>query len=255
VIPPAIRAIKYRAFHGCSGLTTAIVNNGLEEIRLGAFARCTSLVHITIPPAVRVIKCNAFDCCSGLRTVTLGNGLEEIREGAFARCTSLICVAIPPTIAAIHEEASDECSNLTNVRFCDEIEEFVSRESVRYWWDHGVHKKCLSTYCIFVQCNIPERVSLALPRMWLSYIYDMQGGIPSISSKGLNSNFHSIDSKLCVYKKLKDALAMLELAIWKLEIIEQTDRNIDHLTTDIKMECCIDSLWMVELSSQMCCPS
>jgi hypothetical protein len=73
--------------------------------------------------------------------------------------------------------------------------------------------------------------------MWQSDIHDMLGGIPSISPEGLDSYFHSIDSKLSVYKKLKDAPALLELAIWKSKLIKQTDGNINHLSANMKMEC------------------
>jgi hypothetical protein len=246
-VHPSVRAIEVLAFCGCERLTTVILNDGLEEIEEWAFAECTSLVHIAIPPAVRAIKYEAFASCSGLTTVTLGDGLEEIGAGAFNECTSLVRIAIPPAVTAIHETAFNECSNLTNVRFRDEIEEFVSGESMRDWWDHGVHKKCLSTYCFFVRCNIPVRVGLMLPKMWQSHIHDMLGGIPSISPEGLNSYFRSIDSKLSVYEKLKDAPALLELVVWKSKITEQTDGNIGLLTTDMKMECRIDSLSMVEI--------
>jgi hypothetical protein len=169
--------------------------------------------------------------------VTLNNGLEEIEEDAFAKCTSLIRIAIPPVVRAIHEEAFNECSNLTNVRFCNEIEEFVSGKLMGDWWDHGVHKKCLSTYCFFVRCSIPERVGLVLQRIWQSDIHNMLGGIPSISPKGLDSYFCSINSKLTVYKKLKDAPALLELAIWKSKTIKQPGGNINYLSADMKMEC------------------
>ena len=40
---------------------------------------------------------------------------------------------------------------------------------------------------------------------------------------------------------------MLELAIWKSEIAEQTDGNINLVTPDMKMGCRIDSLWMVDI--------
>jgi hypothetical protein len=49
------------------------------------------------------------------------------------------------TVRAIDETAFNECSNLTNVQFCNEVEEFVSGESMRDWWNHGVREKCLST--------------------------------------------------------------------------------------------------------------
>jgi cobalamin biosynthesis protein CobT len=38
---------------------------------------------------------------------------------------------------------------------------------------------------------------------------------------------------------------MLELAIWKSKIVEQTDGVIYLLDADLKMVCCIDSLTMV----------
>jgi hypothetical protein len=244
-IPPAVRAIK-GSFIGCSRLTTAILKDGLEEIGHAAFAMCTSLIHIAIPPAVRAIKAQAFDGCSGLTTAVLNDGLEEISWCAFSRCTSLVRIIIPPSVTVINEEAFLYCSSLTNVRFCDEIEEFVSGETMQDWWDHGVHKNCLSTYCFFVRCNIPERASLLLPGMWQSNIDDMLQHIPSISSpEGLELHFDSIHSKLCVYKKLKDAAALLELAIWEFKIIEQTDKNINLFNADMKMECRNDSLSMV----------
>ena len=134
---------------------------------------------------------------------------------------------------------------MTIIQFYDQIEEFVSGESMRHWWNHGVHEKCLRTYSFFVRCNIPERVGLLLPRLSQSNIHDMLGGIPSISSKGLDSYFHSIVSKISVYDKFKDAPALLELAIWKSKIIKRSDGNIDLLDADMKIECRTDSLSMV----------
>ena len=166
--------------------------------------------------------------------------------GAFKGC-ALVRIDIPLSVREFDETAFEECSNLTTVQFCDEIEEFVSGESMRHWWNNGVHERCLRTYSFFVRCNIPERVGLLLPRMWQSNIHDMLGGIPSISSEGLDSYFRSIDSKLSVYDKLKDAPALLELAIWKSKIIERTDGNIDLLDADMKIECRTDSLSMVAI--------
>jgi hypothetical protein len=48
--PPSVRAIKDWAFYDCSGLTTAILNDGLEQIGACVFVYCTSLVRIAIPP-------------------------------------------------------------------------------------------------------------------------------------------------------------------------------------------------------------
>jgi hypothetical protein len=73
-----------------------------------------------------------------------------------------------------------------------------------------------------------------------SDIHDRLWRIPSISPDGLDSHFLCIDSKLSVYDELKDAPALLELAIWKSKIDKRTDGIID-----VKMDCPIDSMSMV----------
>jgi hypothetical protein len=50
-----------------------------------------------------------------------------------------------------------------------------------------------------------------------------------------------MDSKLYAY----EGSTMLELAIWKSKIVEQTDGVIYPLDADLKMACRIDSLTMV----------
>ena len=127
------------------------------------------------------------------------------------------------------------------LQFCDEIEEFVSGESMRHWWDNGVHEKCLSTYCLLVRFNIPERLGLVRATQWQDSIHGMLMRIPFISKNGMDSYFRSMDSKLSAY----EGSTMLELAIWKSKIVEQTDGVIYPLDADLKMACRIDSLTMV----------
>ena len=243
-IPPSVRAIKDGAFEDCSGLTTVILNDGLEVIGGMAFWGC-ALVRIDIPPSVRAIKVSAFSYCTGLTTAILNDGLEVIGVRAFEGC-ALVRIDIPPSVREIDDEAFRGCLSLTTVQFCDDIEEFVSSGSMRDWWNHGVHEKCLSTYCLLVHFNILQRVHLVRARMWQTNIHGILMHIPSICA-GLSRNcldlyFDSIDSKLSVYKNLNDASTLLELAIWKSKIMEQTNGNIDLLTNEMKMECRIDSI-------------
>ena len=63
-------------------MTTAILNDGLEEIGMDAFKRC-ALVRIDIPPSVRAIKGGSFYKCSQLATAILNDGLEEIGDREF----------------------------------------------------------------------------------------------------------------------------------------------------------------------------
>ncbi len=144
----------------------------------------------------------------------------------------------------VHETAFNECSNLTTVRFFNEIEEFVSGEMMQDWWNCGVYEKCLSTYCFLVQFSIPERVSLVQSTISLTNIHGMIERIPSISPEGLNAHVRSINSKLSAY----EGSTMLELAICKLNIEEQTDGVIYLLNDGMKMTCCIDSHQWLTLS-------
>jgi hypothetical protein len=175
-----------------------------------------------------------------LTTAILNDGLEEIGMEAFSGC-ALVRIDIPPSVREIDVAAFKECSNLTTVQFCDEIEEFVSGESMRHWWNHGVHEKCLSTYCLLIRFNIPERLGLVRATQWQDSIHGMLMRIPFISKNGMDSYFHSMDSKLSAY----EGSTMLELAIWKSKIVEQTDGVIYPLDADLKMACRIDSLTMV----------
>jgi hypothetical protein len=247
-IPSSIRAIKNYAFYDCLQLATAILNDGLEEIGERAFYKCRSLCKIKFPPSVSAIKDFAFHGCSGLATAILNDGLEEIGEWAFNGC-ALVHIHIPPSVRAIDNRAFNGCLNLTSVQFCDEIKEFVSAESMRHWWNNGVHEKCLSTYCFFVRCNIPERVDLVHSATLQTSIHGMLESIPSIiSPKRLKSYFDSINSKLSTYEAKLSAYkgsTILELAIWKSEIAEQTDGNINLLTPDMKMGCRTESQWRV----------
>jgi hypothetical protein len=181
--------------------------------------------------------------------VILNDGLEEIGGGVFKGC-AFVHIVIPPTVKEIDEMAFKECSNLTSVQFCDEIKEFVSAELMRHWWNNGVHEKCLSTYGFFIRCNTPKRVGLVRSATLQTSIHRMFECIPSISPQILNVHFCSIGSKLSAYEAKLSAYegsTMLELAIWKSKIVEQTDGVIYLLDADMKMSCCIDSLSMVDI--------
>jgi hypothetical protein len=183
-------------------------------------------------------------------TVQLGDGLEEIGEMAFYGCASLQRIVIPQSVTAIHEEAFGNCFDLASVVFCDEIEEFVSCDSIGGWWNHGAHKRAPRTYCFLKRCNIPERLCLVRPKKWQTSIHGMLSRIPVIPPRALNSYFDSIDAKLSTYERFEDTPMVLELAIWKSKIVDQYDGNLDYLTTKMKVQCRTDSLVMVNIIVQ-----
>ena len=90
VIPPAIRTIKARGYRDCSGLTTVILNNWLEEIGVWALDECRSLVHAKIPLGIRAASsppaapmADAVDSYNGPPITAL-----DIRAGRITRVWS-----------------------------------------------------------------------------------------------------------------------------------------------------------------------
>lgn len=184
------------------------------------------------------------------------------------RCTSLQQIVIPRTVTTIHDEAFKDCSQLTSVVFCNEIQNFLSAESMRGWWNQGLHEKSLLTYCFLARCNIPQRVSLLHIRNWQANIHEILSRIPTftsedtnthrgnifprriptISNESLDTYFGSIDSKITIYEQiLRDARTLIELAIWKSKISERYVQKNEHSATNMRKGRRIDSVSMVTI--------
>jgi hypothetical protein len=194
-IHSSVRAIKKKTFDHRRQLRIVILNEELEEIGEEAFFGNDSLEEIIIPNAVRAIKYGAFLCCSDLMAVTLGSGLEEIGAMAFGYCRSLGEIVIPNNIKEIDSTAFDGCTNLTKVKFSDEVEEFVSCNAISNWWNQGVGKKSLHTYCFLARCGIPARLAgLTKISSWQATIHNMLRIIPDIAAIAAVDNEESDDS-------------------------------------------------------------
>ena len=65
-----VTSIGYRAFDGCSGLTSVTIGNSVITIGAYALRGCTGLTSVTIGNSVTSIGSYAFYGCSGLTSVT-----------------------------------------------------------------------------------------------------------------------------------------------------------------------------------------
>ena len=81
------------------GCQTSIIPNGVTSIGYRAFAGCSSLTSITIPDSVGIIEEGAFEYCKKLTSVTIPNSVSIIESGAFAHCSSLNSITFQGTIA------------------------------------------------------------------------------------------------------------------------------------------------------------
>jgi len=203
---------------------------------VGTFEGCSNLRVVELCEGITgsfvldpTLKCSSANK-SGRGIVK--TGVETIGSCAFYGCTSLELVILPSTVKSIDASAFDGCNSIESMEFCEEIEDFVSGESMRGWWNQGRSQEALLTYCFLIEHNIPMRVGLLHCRKWQLDIQDMLRCLPSIigtspigipSSKVTklgNTYLSSINAKLTEYESLKDAATVLELAIWKTKLDE-----------------------------------
>ena len=72
-----MKTIGKSAFKCCDNLTKMTFPEGLEEIRIGAFAR-SGLKSVEFPASLRTIAQASFIRCKNLTTVTFKNELEVL---------------------------------------------------------------------------------------------------------------------------------------------------------------------------------
>lgn len=118
-------AIPDKAFAGCSGLTRAVLPEGITSIGKSAFRDCGVLSDLNLPESVKTIGMWAFDGCGSLTTagpasdgeaysLKLGP-MEAIPDGAFRECGGLTSVTLPASVTHIGKDAFRECAALRSV--------------------------------------------------------------------------------------------------------------------------------------------
>ena len=142
-----VTRIGERAFSGCYGLTSLVVESGnsvfdsrnncnaiIETASNTLIAGCkntkipssvtsignsafsgSGLTSVEIPSSVMCIGDSAFYCCSGLISVTIPNSVTSIGNGTFSLCSGLTSVTIPNSVTRIGDGAFSSCYGLTSV--------------------------------------------------------------------------------------------------------------------------------------------
>ncbi|MQN82989.1 leucine-rich repeat domain-containing protein, partial [Segatella copri] len=93
--------LGYRAFYGCSGLTSLTIPSSVTSIGEGAFYGCSGLTSLIIPSSVTEIGELAFYGCSGLTSLTIPSGVTSIGYDAFYGCSGLTSLTIPSGVTSI----------------------------------------------------------------------------------------------------------------------------------------------------------
>ena len=100
VFPDNVKSVGVNGFYFCDGITSVVVNDGLERIEYQGFYDCSNLKEIILPEGFVSIGNYAFTDCTSLENVQLPSTIKTINRAAFYRCTALKSVkcfsSVPP---------------------------------------------------------------------------------------------------------------------------------------------------------------
>ena len=111
IIPNSVTSIEYRAFYGCSDLTSITIPSSVTRIRYGAFYGCSDLSSVTINS--NTIVSNTYSQASNLTSIfgtqvknyIIGDDVTSIGCYAFYDCTNLNSITISKSVTSI-----DDCA-------------------------------------------------------------------------------------------------------------------------------------------------
>ncbi len=75
-----VKMVKERAFYGCSDMTSAVFNEGLETISYGAFQNCEKIESLELPASLKAVHNGAFENCNSVKTIKWHCSLTDIGE-------------------------------------------------------------------------------------------------------------------------------------------------------------------------------
>ncbi len=197
-----VREIESHAFGsytGCNALGDLDFDK-LEIIGHGAFAHCKSLKYINLP-SVRRVEHAAFYDCTSLTEAAFGKDLEIV-EFAFRECTSLRRIAIPLKRNVIgNGSAFMLCESLVRVDpLVGETHKTISSLHMESWRDEmkeeidRINQTIPDTQCTAKGAAINEWIESVLRRM----------------------EHYKAEHQIL----LKEAMTLLELALWKANLDE-----------------------------------
>lgn len=121
-----VTGIAEKAFEK-SDITYVYVPEGVLEIRLEAFLKCTALKRVEGCYGVVRIEEQAFHGCASLLYFEAYGMLDYIGEAAFFGCAALVEIYLPEVMTAIEDYAFADCSSLETavLPLCEKYGDYI----------------------------------------------------------------------------------------------------------------------------------
>mmetsp|Transcript_3496 Transcript_3496/g.5099 ORF Transcript_3496/g.5099 Transcript_3496/m.5099 type:complete len:326 (-) Transcript_3496:69-1046(-) len=266
-IDKSVEVIEEDAFRYCHQLVHVETHDGIRKVGYMAFYLCLSLRGINLKSAIEIDRA-AFYCCRNLESVEFGENLEIIGGSAFEECISLKRINLP-FIITIGAAAFWNCSVLTDVDVSERLETigsgaFLDCERLQriaiplkrdvFVYNHfsrnytqfdgcehlvrvdlvgGIHKTVASLHMESWRTEMEEeinRINQVLPD---AQTRDKTGEIRQWIDTVLDKMDHY---KAEHYRYIKEAVTLLELALWKAKLDEKEDTFAEGGTKRAKVD-------------------
>lgn len=113
-IPNSVTKIGDLAFYSCKGVTELILSQNLKEIPSACFV-ATKISWLNIPEGVEVIRLDAFAHCSNIKEIKLPSTVKHLERGVFYNCLSLQRIELPASLERIDEYLFFGCECLSDI--------------------------------------------------------------------------------------------------------------------------------------------
>ena len=249
------------AFYDNRNLRCASCHEGVKRIGREAFYRCPLLRQINLL-GVKLIEAKAFYECRGLEDVEFGDVLETIGDGAFNQCIFSPCITFQ-SVRSIGNASFWGCTGIADVEFSENLERigryaFAGCSNLRRV---AIPLKDVILLFPYVSSNLPKctqfhrtknlatvdlvgRVHNTVASLHLeSWRNEMNEEIDRINrvlhttgwydkSYEIRQWTQSVNSRIEHYKAehlalLKEATTLLELVLWKANLINDEDNFPD----------------------------
>eukprot|EP00984_Skeletonema_dohrnii_P013482 scaffold5587_cov74-Skeletonema_dohrnii-CCMP3373.AAC.4 len=255
-IDKSVEVIDEDAFYGCEDLVQVETHDGIRKVGMMAFIGCESLRSIDLR-SVDEIGDRAFDGCKKV-DVKFGDKLETIGKWAFDGCTSLERLKLP-YIITLKFGAFQRCDALTSIELFERLETIESLAFYRcdrlqritiplkrdlftfdpHLREYNQFKRCDQLTTVYLVGGAHKKTIASLHmESWrtemIAEINRINQDLPNTpadeQTAAIKQWVDSVIDKMDHYKAehhiyVKEALTLLELALWKAKLDEKDENG------------------------------